>query len=63
MSKVEWYIGMSLKDLERKAIEKAMEYFGGNKTKVAASLDVSLRTIDNKISLYRKQDEDKRKNS
>ena len=31
MSKVEWYIGMSLKDLERKAIEKAMEYFGETK--------------------------------
>ena len=31
-----WYIGMSLKDLERKAIEKAMEYFG-NKTRSTSS--------------------------
>lgn len=63
MEKVVWYAGKTLKEMEREIIEKAMIHFEGNKTKVAASLDVSLRTIDNKISLYKKQDEEKRKDS
>lgn len=57
MNRVEWQIGMTLKDVEKKVIQKSMDHFEGNKTKVAATLGVSLRTIDNKVSLYKVQDE------
>lgn len=58
-SKITWCVGMSLKEIERKIIEKSMIYFDGNKTKVAASLEVSIKTIDNKLNLYKVQDERK----
>lgn len=61
MAEVKYMVGMTLKQLEREAIENAMAFFGGNKTKVAASLGVSLRTIDNKLNLYKRQDEAKRR--
>lgn len=57
MSRVEWNIGMTLKDVEKKVILKSLDYFEGNKTKVAATLEISLRTIDNKLALYKAQDE------
>lgn len=63
MGEVKYMVGMTLKELERQAIESAMIFFSGNKTKVAASLGVSLRTIDNKINLYKRQDEAKNRRS
>lgn len=64
MNRVEWQIGMTLKDIEKKVIEKSMTHFEGNKLKVAVSLGVSLRTIDNKLSLYKSQsNEETRKDS
>ena len=42
----------SLKDLERKAIEKALEKFGGNRRKAAEYLGISLRTLQYKIKNY-----------
>mgnify|MGYP000085381564 CR=1 FL=1 len=56
MSKVTWCSGMSLRTLEKKVILKCLKFHEGNKTKVAAELGVSLRTIDNKLKLYEKQD-------
>ena len=64
MNRVEWQVGMTLKDIEKKVIEKSMAHFEGNKLKVAVSLGVSLRTIDNKLSLYKSQgNEETRKDS
>ncbi len=42
----------SLKDLEKKAIERALEKFGGNRKKAAEYLGISLRTLQYKIKNY-----------
>ena len=42
----------SLKELEKKAIENALERFGGNKKKAAEYLGISLRTLQYKIKNY-----------
>jgi len=42
----------SLKELEKKAIENALERFGGNKKKTAEYLGISLRTLQYKIKNY-----------
>jgi len=42
----------SLKELEKKAIERALEKFGGNRKKAAEYLGISLRTLQYKIKDY-----------
>ncbi len=42
----------SLKELEKKAIEKALERFGGNRKKAAEYLGISLRALQYKIKNY-----------
>lgn len=42
----------SLKELEKKAIENALERFGGNRKKTAEYLGISLRTLQYKIKNY-----------
>ncbi len=42
----------SLKELERKAIEKALEKFGGNRKRAAEYLGISLRALQYKIKNY-----------
>lgn len=63
MSKTIWKIGMTLKELERNVIEKSLRFYDGNKTKVAASLGVSVKTIDNKLKLYEVVDATEKKSS
>jgi hypothetical protein len=49
---VRWQIGMSLEDLEKQVILKALNIFQGNRSQVARSLKVAERTIYNKLALY-----------
>jgi hypothetical protein len=42
----------SLRDLEKKAIERALEKFGGNRKKAAQYLGISLRALQYKIKNY-----------
>jgi DNA-binding NtrC family response regulator len=44
--------GVSLRDMERQLLEKTLESTGGNRTRAAAMLGISLRTIRNKIREY-----------
>ncbi|RME45065.1 MAG: sigma-54-dependent Fis family transcriptional regulator, partial [Deltaproteobacteria bacterium] len=46
-------IGMPLALVERIMIEKTLEAHGGNKTKAAKTLGISLKTIHNKLHRYR----------
>lgn len=47
-----WSPGMTLADVEKEVILKALQFYGGNKTRTAASLDIGVRTIDNKLAIY-----------
>jgi DNA-binding NtrC family response regulator len=44
--------GLTLRDLERTLLEKTLEATGGNRTRAAGMLGVSLRTVRNKIREY-----------
>ncbi len=44
---------MSLADAERRAIERALEATGGNKTQAARILGITPKTLNAKLSLYR----------
>jgi len=44
---------MSLADVERRAIERALEATGGNKTQAARILGITPKTLNAKLSLYR----------
>jgi DNA-binding NtrC family response regulator len=43
---------MTLEEVERKHIEKALVAFNGNKTHAAKALGVSLKTLYNKLHIY-----------
>jgi len=45
-------IGLALADVEREAILKALREAGGNRTRAAERLDISTRTIRNKLRRY-----------
>lgn len=44
--------GQTLRDVERQLVERTLEATGGNRTRAAALLGVSLRTVRNKIREY-----------
>ena len=44
--------GASLRDVERELLEKTLEATSGNRTRAAALMGLSLRTIRNKIRMY-----------
>ncbi len=49
-----WSPGLTLADVERESILGALRFFRWNKTRTAQALEISVRTIDNKIAKYRK---------
>jgi DNA-binding NtrC family response regulator len=54
-----WQPGMTIDAAERLVIEAALRCHSGNKTKTADSLNIALRTLDNKLARYRQEDEAK----
>jgi DNA-binding NtrC family response regulator len=46
---------LSLDDLEQRHILDALRKTGGNRTQAAAILKISIRTLRNKLHLYREQ--------
>ena len=44
--------GLTLRELERQLVERTLEVTGGNRTRAAGMLGVSLRTVRNKIHEY-----------
>ena len=45
-------VGLSLHEMERKLILRTLDRTGGNRTRTAQMLGVSVRTIRNKLNLY-----------
>jgi hypothetical protein len=50
---VEWQPGMTLESVEKEVILAAFRHFRGNKTMTARSLNIAIRTLDNKLDLYK----------
>lgn len=52
MSEAKWQPGMTLDELERLVIEKALRFYSGNKTQTANALGISLNTLRAKLDSY-----------
>lgn len=52
---INWQPGITIDDVEKQVIEKALRWFNGNKTKTAQSLGIAVRTLDNKLAKYQEQ--------
>lgn len=50
---INWQPGLTLEDIEKEVILKALSFYHGNKTRTAEALGVAIRTIDNKLARYR----------
>ena len=55
-STFELRLGMSLDDVERELIMRTIEYTGGNKSRAAEVLGVSLKTLYNRLERYQGRD-------
>ena len=44
--------GLNMKDVERRAIEEALRKHGGNRTRAARELGISLRTLQYRLKDY-----------
>ena len=51
-------VGMSMKEAEKKLIFETLKETGGNRTKAAKILGISIRTLRNKLNEYRAEGED-----
>ncbi len=54
-NEIMWTPGMTLEQIEKDVIQKALEFYRYNKTTTAASLGISSRTLHNKLEIYEKQ--------
>lgn len=52
-NRVAWIPGQTLKDIEREVIKEALVYFNGNRTLTARALQISIRTMRNKIHEFK----------
>lgn len=52
MGEAIWFPGVTLADLEKKAILKALKFYDNNKTRTASALGISIRTLQNKLNEY-----------
>lgn len=48
-----WVPGQTIADVEQISIEAAMRYYGNNQTQAAKALDISTRTLHEKLKQYR----------
>ena len=46
-------VGITMEEAEKEIIKRTLEYTGDNKTKAAKLLDISLKTLHNKLNEYR----------
>jgi DNA-binding NtrC family response regulator len=49
-------VGTTVKDMERQLIQRTLDGTGGNRTKAAKLLGISLRTLRNKLNEFGLQD-------
>jgi DNA-binding NtrC family response regulator len=51
-------IGTTIEDLEKQAVEQALEQFDGNRTRAAESLGISVRTLQRKLRSWSTDEDD-----
>ena len=51
-------VGITMEEIEKQAILRALEQTGGNRTKAAEMLGIGLRTLQRKLKEYRTDGED-----
>ncbi len=51
-----WQPGKTLDEIERETIEAALKFYQGNKTQTAQSLNITVRTLYNKLERYESED-------
>lgn len=56
MTPVQWSPGMSLAATEKLIIKNAFRFYGQNKTATSQSLGIAIRTLENKLQKYEKED-------
>jgi len=49
---ITWSPGTTIASAEREVIQQAYKFYRGNKTATANALDISVRTLDNKLEQY-----------
>lgn len=54
---ITWSPGMTIKEIEKQVILKAMKHYKNNRKTVSNSLGISDRTLDSRLSLYQKEAE------
>lgn len=47
-----WQPGMTIEVIEKEVILQALKFYRGNKSMTARSLDISVRTLHNKLERY-----------
>jgi DNA-binding NtrC family response regulator len=52
----ELHLGMSLDEVERELIMRTIEFTGGNKSRAAEVLGISLKTLYNRLERYQGKD-------
>ncbi len=53
MNSLHWQPGVTLEDIEKSVILMALKAFQNNKTQTARALGIAVRTLDNKLAIYR----------
>lgn len=49
---INWVPGLTLDEVEKQCILKALQWFRGNKSQTAIALGITVKTIDNKLEKY-----------
>lgn len=52
---ITWQPGVTLEQMEKMIIEKALVFYQGNKTQAAASLGIAIKTLYNKLDQYQNE--------
>jgi DNA-binding NtrC family response regulator len=56
-TRFDMHVGMSLEEMEKRALLGTLEYFNHDKARTADVLGISLKTIYNKLARYASSDE------
>ena len=61
-SDIIWQPGVTLEEVEKAVIMRALHYHQNNKTQTAMALKIAIRTLDNKLAKYKAEAEQKKEN-
>lgn len=53
---INWSPGVTLQSIVRQTIQRAMQFYHGNKSAVANALGITVKTLDSKLEIYAQED-------